>query len=202
MFRVLKIMALALLLPVAAASQASAETIIDPIVRTRTGGSGSIFINSLRPPFEFNWGTWPTPPPDTPDDPEDDCFNGPPEPGGVVVTCSFLNNTGEAIQLLNFDFDIPGGGGSLVFTTEDPQELWGFRTIDQFGAQFIGGGIPAFECDGEFCTPFHFFVDLVGFPEGTHIRMAAAAEVPEPMTLTLLATGLALGVGARRRRRK
>jgi hypothetical protein len=200
MFRVLKIGALALLLSVAAAIQASAETITDPIVRTKAGG-GSIGI----PPLAFSFGAFPS----DPDGVGSNCFVGTDvDTSLTLVSCAFQNLTGQPIGFLDFDFDYSGvfGGPPPVetFFTEDPNEFWNSRTIDQFGAQFIGGGIAPAICDGEFgCFGGEFIVELVGFPEGTTIDMTAAANaVPEPMTLTLLATGLALGAGARRRRRK
>ena len=207
MFRLIKISALALLLAMVAAIQASAATIQDPIVRTRTGPGASIHITSL--PFIFDWGTFPTPPPDTPDDPFTDCSAGTDIDTDLpMVSCHFLNLTGEAIGFLDFQFNYDDITGSIPdlseFQTQDPNEFWNFRTIDQFSAQFIGGGIPALNCpfEGE-CVPFDFFVDLIGFPDGTHVTMTAdASAVPEPMTLTLLATGLALGAGARRRTKK
>jgi len=205
MVRLVKISALALLLSGIAALHASAATITDPIVRTRTGATGSIPITGL--PFFFDWGEFPGLPPGF--DPPD-CTTG--FEGSLnVVTCEFVNQTGQTINFLDFDFDyssVPGGPPPpSAFFIEDgtgpfDQVGWTTKSIDQFSAQFIGNGIDPEVCDIEFCFGGHFFVDLVGFPEGTHITMNAEAQpVPEPMTLTLLGTGLALGV-ARRKAKK
>ena len=202
MFRVLKLSALALLLSMVPAIHVSAATITDPIVRTKAGPGASIPINSL--PFFFNWGSFP----DVPAGFEADCFSGF-EGSLALVSCEFANNTGQNIGFLDFNFDytnaVSGPPDVSEFFTEDPNEFWDDRTIDQFSAQFVGGGIPAFQCTGEIepiCVPFVFIVDLVGFPEGTNITMvAAASEVPEPMTLSLVGTGLAIAA-LRRRRRK
>jgi hypothetical protein len=203
MLRLLKIGALTLLVSVVGAVQASATTIMDPIVRTRSGTGGSIPITGL--PFFFDWGAFPGLPPGF--DPPD-CFTDTID-GMPAVTCEFVNQTGQAIQFLDFNFDytnVPGGPPPIEeFQIIDEDGLFTTLTIDQFGAQFIGGGILPEECVGEIeviCFGGHFFVDLIGFPDQTRVTMAAAAAVPEPMTLTLLATGLALGAGARHRRRK
>ena len=195
MFRVLKISALALLVSAVAAVQVSAETIIDPIVRTKSGG-GSVAI----PPVMFSFGTWPS----DPDGDGSNCFVDPEiDPAGILVSCAFQNQTGETIQFLDFNFLLPGEPGSLVFTAEDPDNLFANETANAAGAQFFGGGIAPAICDIEFgCSGGEFIIEMVGFPTGTIVDMTAAASaVPEPMTLTLLATGLALGAGARRRRK-
>ncbi len=205
MFRVVKVSAFALLLSVVAALHASAATITDPIVRTKKGPGASIPINSL--PFFFDWGSFPTVPPGF----ESDCFSGE-EDSMPLVSCEFVNNTGQNIGFLGFNFDytnaVSGPPDVSEFFTEDGTGEgdaigWTNRPINQFSAQFFGGGIPALDCpfEGE-CVPFVFVVDLVGFPEGTNITMvAAASEVPEPMTLSLVGTGLAMAA-LRRRRRK
>jgi hypothetical protein len=199
MFRLLKVGALALLLSVAAAIHVSAATIVDPIVRTKAGG-GSIPVFGV--PFSFPFGSFPS----DPDGPSGNCFVDPEiDPMGILVSCAFQNLTNQPIGVLNFTFDYTN-------TSEGPPPLETFNMVDeggffssitftQFGAQFIGSGIPSGECpfEGE-CVGGEFIVELVGFPEGTSVDMAASGVVPEPMTLTLLATGLALGVGMRRRR--
>jgi hypothetical protein len=201
MFRVVKIGALALLLSAVPAIHASAETITDPIVRTKAGG-GSIPI-FLPLPFNFSFGEFPS----DPDGALGNCFVDPDiDPAGILVSCAFQNLTGQTLTALDFDFDytgVPGGPPPVeTFFTEDPNEFWTSRTINQFSALFAGGGIPPAFCEGEFCSGGEFIVELVGFPNGTVIDMTGNPnEVPEPMTLTLLATGLALGAGARRRRK-
>src|SRR5262245_2110519 len=99
MFRLLKITTLALLLSVFAAVQASAITITDPIVRTRSGPGGSIPITTL--PFFFDWGEFPGLPPGF--DPPD-CTTGF-EGSLPMVTCEFVNQTGQAINFLDFNFN-------------------------------------------------------------------------------------------------
>jgi hypothetical protein len=198
MLRLLKVSGLAFALFVGAAVQASAATIIDPIVRTKLGG-GSIPIPPPLP-FFFSFGAFPT-------DPDGElgsnCFVDPDiDPAGILVSCAFQNQTGETIQFLDFDFLLPGPPGSLVFTAEDPNGLFDFETANAGGAQFLGGGISPCNFDGEFCFGGEFIIELVGFPQGTIIDMTAAATaVPEPATLTLVGTGIAMAV-ARRRRRK
>jgi hypothetical protein len=200
MLRLLKISVLAFVLSFGAAVQASAATIIDPIVRTKLGG-GSIPIPAPLP-FFFSFGVFPT-------DPDGElgtnCFVDPDiDPMGILVSCAFQNQTGETIQFLDFDFLLPGPPGSLVFTAEDPDNLFDFEFASPTGegAQFLGGGIAPCNFDGDLCFGGEFIIELVGFPQGTVIDMTAAATaVPEPATLTLVATGIAMAV-ARRRRRK
>ena len=202
MFRLVKISALALLLSVIGIVHASAETITDPIVRTKAGG-GSIGI----PPLNFSFGTFAS----DPDGAGDNCFVGTDfETSLTLVSCAFQNLTGETITSLNFDFDygaVSGGPPPIEeFSAVDEGGFFDFQNINQFSAVFGGGGgIPPAFCEGELCVPFggEFIVELVGFPTGTVIDMVVnETEVPEPMTLTLLATGLALGAGARRRTQK
>jgi hypothetical protein len=198
MVRVVKVFAFALLLSAFGAMHASADTITDPIVRTKAGG-GSIPIFGF--PFFYSFGVFAS----NPD--VSNCTIGS-ETAGTVVSCDFQNLTGQTLGFLDFDFDysgVPSGPPPIEeFFTEDPDEFWNIRFIDQFGAQFIGGGIPSGFCDEiDGCFGGEFIVELVGFPEGTIIDMTAAAnEVPEPMTLTLLATGLAIGAAARGRTKK
>ncbi len=199
MFRVVKISALALLLSVIAASQTSAATILDPIVRTKAGGTSIGIPPPL--PFVFPFGSFPT----DPDGSDSNCgFIEDGDPFGDLVFCTFQNLTGQTIQFLDFDFGLPGSPGSLVFFGRGSGRFLRLETANSAGAQFIGGGIPSGFCDEiEGCFGGEFIVELVGFPEGTIIDMTAAASaVPEPMTLTLVATGLALGAGARRRNKK
>ena len=196
MFRLVKISALVLLLSVVVVIHASADTIIDPIVRTRAGGTSIAVVQPL--PFPYDFGLFPT----VPD--ADNCFLGS-DPEGVMVSCSFQNQTGEFLTFLDFDFTLPGSPGSLVFTAVDEGGFFQFTPANSSGAQFLAGsfaGIPPAICDIEFgCDGGEFIIDLVGFPTDTRITMLAGTEVPEPMTLTLVATGLALGAAARRRRR-
>jgi hypothetical protein len=197
MFRLLKIGALVLLLSVVAAIPASAATIIDPIVRTRQGGTSIPVVQPL--PFRFDFGLFP----DLPD--ADNCFLGS-DPAGVMVSCAFQNQTGESLTFLDFDFGLPGPPGALFFSAEDLGGFFQFTTANSAGALLLAGsfaGIPPAFCDPEFgCSGGEFIVDLIGFPEETRITMVANdTPIPEPMTLTLLATGLGLGVVARRRRK-
>lgn len=204
MLRVLKVGVLAFVLSVGAAVQASASTIIDPIVRTKLGGSGSIQIFSLPFFYDFyNVGSFP----DDPDDPtdlewpEDNCSVGT-EAGMPLVTCTFQNLTGVPITQLDFNFNIPSGSGPLAFFAEDPDNLFSFETSNFSGALFFGGGgIPSGSCP-EGCFGGDFQIDLVGFPTGTLIDMTASEAVPEPATLTLVATGLGMALARRRRRQQ
>jgi hypothetical protein len=195
MLRLLKVSVLAFMLSVGAAVQASASTIIDPIVRTKLGG-GSITIPPPLP-FDFSFGSFPT----DPDGLGSNCFVDPDiDPAGILVSCAFQNQSGQTIQFLDFDFLLPGPPGSLVFTAEDPNDLFASETANSAGAQFLGGGIAPAICDVE-CFGGEFIIELVGFPEGTIIDMTAAANaVPEPATLTLVVTGI--GIAFARRRRK
>ena len=79
-------------------------------------------------------------------------------PTGAVVTCEFANLTGQTIRFLDFRFDYAGIDGEIpspgAFFTEDGTGEgdaigWSFRPINQFSAQFIGGGIPPQDCFGE-----------------------------------------------------
>jgi hypothetical protein len=202
MLRVVKIGAFAVLLALFAASQASATTIIDPIVRTRLGTLGSIPIFGLPFDYDFYPGseTFPANP-----DPEN-CEVGT-EGSLDRVTCQFQNRTGVPITFLDFNFVFPTGTdpGSLTFVADDDENnLFATQFANFGGATFAGGsGIPSCTFDGELCFGGDFLIDLVGFPQGTRMTLHAdlASEVPEPMTMTLLATGLVLGAGARRRRR-
>jgi len=200
MFRLVKISALALLLSVLGIVHASAETITDPIVRTKAGG-GSIGI----PPLNFSFGAFAS----DPDGDSDSCNVGTDEETSLtLVSCAFQNLTGQTITSLNFDFDYGSGEPPPIeeFSAVDEGGFFDFQNINQFSAVFGGGGgIPPAVCEGELCIPFggEFIVELVGFPTGTVIDMVVnETEVPEPMTLTLLATGLALGASARRRTKK
>ena len=167
----------------------------DPVVRVRDG-SGSVPIRSL--PFSFSFGTFP----EDPDGPATDCRVGT-EPLGTVVTCLFRNLTGNTIGLLDITYAIPTGSGPLVFEIEDPDNFFVSQVIDPLHARFEGAGIPSDFCGPELCVDGLFAVDLVGFPEGTTIEMAAQAGpiVPEPGTLSLLALGLAAAVRRTRRSR-
>jgi hypothetical protein len=199
MLRLLKISAITFVLSFGAAVQASATTLIDPIVRTKLGG-GSIPIPAPLP-FVFSFGEFPS----DPDGMGSNCFVDPEiDPMGILVSCAFQNQTGQTIQFLDFDFLLPGPPDSLLFTAEDPDNLFDFEFASPTGegAFFQGGGIAPCNFDGEFCFGGEFIIELVGFPQGTLIDMTAAATaVPEPATLTLVATGIGIAV-ARRRRRK
>jgi hypothetical protein len=198
MLRILKLSTLASALVVAVAMQASAATIVDPIVRTRLGTLGSIPIDSL--PFFYDFyddGTFP----DNPD--PANCVVGI-EGSLDIVTCEFQNRTGQAITFLDFDFLFPTGTdpGTLTFVADDQDNLFATENSNFAGAQFLGGaGIPSCNFDGEFCFGGDFLIDLVGFPVGTTMTMTAdAAPVPEPATLTLVATGIGMALARRRRR--
>jgi len=187
-------------LSLGAVFDATATTLLDPIVRTKAGG-GSIPINAL--PFSFDFGTFP-------DDPDGelgtDCFktvNFEFDTEGLdQVTCTFQNLSGEPITLLDFDFG--GLNDTLTFQVIDEGGFFGnVGPIDQFGALFTAGelfGIPSF-CEGEGCNVFS--VDLIGFLEGSTVSMSTQPDdvVPEPASLMLLGTGLTGLAFARRRRR-
>jgi hypothetical protein len=181
-----------------ALAEAAAAPLLDPIVRTRAGRGGSIKIFEL--PFDFSFPDFPTNP-----DPYN-CGLGT-EPAGTVLTCEFQNLTGQPISLLDFRFTLPQDSGALVFSVEDPDNLFGTETINEMGARFAGGGILSGSCGGinlksSRCVGGHFFIDLVGFPVGTAIDLTASqSQVPEPATLTLFGTALALMGGSRLRRR-
>ena len=205
MFRVVKMIAFAVLLSLFAVSESSAGTIIDPIVRTRLGTLGSIPIFGLPFVHDFYPGT------DTfPTDPDGE--SGPDCVAGLegsldIVTCQFQNRTGVPITFLDFDFFFPTGTdpGSLTFVADDDtNNLFATQFANFGGATFAGGsGIPPCNFDGDVCFGGDFLIDLVGFPQGTRMTMLADvnSEVPEPMTLTLLATGLAVSAAARRRKK-
>lgn len=205
MFRFWATSLTALLIAVLGVTTASASPLLDPIVRTRGGGTGSYVISEL--PYSFNFGTFP----DDPDllqenidrDQGQNCDVGTDTGTGLpMVTCTFQNLTGQAISLLDFQFTIPGDTTGLEFTTQAEPDVWNSRTIDQFGALFAGGGLASGFCDGE-CSGGHFAIDLIGFPAGTNITAVASTEVPEPASLVLLGTGLGLGAAliARRQRK-
>jgi PEP-CTERM motif len=177
------------------AFDASASPVLsDPIVRTRKGGSGSIQIFEL--PFTFGFASFPG----NPD--EDNCFVDS-ESAGARVSCEFQNLSGQTISLIDFDFTLGPAPEPLVFSIEDPDNLFEFETIDPTGARFFGGGIPSGVCVGDVepdCSGGHFFLGLVAFPEGSVVG-ATASAVPEPATLTLVGAGLTAVVARRRRRR-
>jgi hypothetical protein len=195
----------ALVMAVVGVTAAAASPLLDPIVRTRGSGTGSYQIFSL--PYFFDFGTFPTDPDTLPVNAGqgDNCTVGTDIPSGLpMVSCDFQNLTGQTISLLDFQFSIPGDPSGLTFTTEAIPDVWGNRTIDQFGAQFVGGGIASGVCTGDveiFCVGGDFAIDLVNFPEGSNITMVASTEVPEPASLMLLGTGLGLGAAYISRRR-
>jgi hypothetical protein len=191
----------ALVIAVLGVTTASASTILDPIVRTK-GGGGSIEISSL--PFPYDFGAFPT----DPDGDGGDCNFFDTDPDSEfdlpTVRCEFQNVTFRTISLLDFHFNIPGGGAGLDFQTRDPDGFWQSEPfIDENGVRFFGSGIPPAVCGGidEICTGGHFFVDLIGVPNGTTIDMVAS-ETPEPASLVLLGTGLGLGAALVSRRRR
>ncbi len=173
---------------------------IDPIVRTRAGGGGSVHITEL--PFDFTFPLFPAPygHPDN-----RNCWVGH-EDAGTVLTCAFQNVTGQTISQLDFRFTLPQDHDPLVFSVEDPNNLFSTETINETGARFAGGGILSATCDcgfdrasSRYCSGGHFFIDLVGFPVGTSVSLTAS-QVPEPATLALVGMGLALAGGRARRR--
>jgi hypothetical protein len=203
MFRFCATSLTALVMAVLGVTTAAASPLLDPIVRTRGGGTGSYQIFSL--PYFFDFGTFPTDPDTLPVNTGqgDNCKVITDIPSGLpMVSCDFQNLTGQTISLLDFQFSIPGDPTGLTFTTEAIPDVWGNRTIDQFGALFAGGGIASGVCDVE-CFGGDFAIDLIGFPEGSNITMVASTEVPEPASLMLLGTGLGLGAAfVSRRQRK
>ena len=69
-------------------------------------------------------------------------------------------------------------------------------------AMFAGGGIASGVCDIELCFGGDFFIDLIGFPEGSNITAVASTDAPEPASLVLLGTGLGLGAALIQRRKR
>jgi len=183
----------ALVMAVVGVTAAAASPLLDPIVRTRGGGTGSYEILAL--PYFFNFGPFPGDPDDLPETAGqgDNCFFTT-EGGLPKVTCAFQNLTPQNITQLDFSFSIPGDTSELTFTPEDEGGFWTppFE-MNEFGAHFAGPGIPS---GGD------FFIDLVNFPEGSNITMVASTEVPEPASLMLLGTGLGLGAAFISKRRQ
>src|SRR5580765_4185561 len=123
MFRFCTTSLTALLIAVLGVTTASASPILDPIVRTRGGGTGSYLIRGL--PYSFNFGEFPNDPDllqeNIDRDQGENCEVGTDSGTGLqMVTCEFQNLTGGNISLIDFNFNIPGGGAGLDFTTEDP----------------------------------------------------------------------------------
>jgi hypothetical protein len=123
----------ALVMVVGGVTAAAASPILDPIVRTRGGGTGSYQIFSL--PYFFDFGAFPTDPDTLPANIGlgDNCTVGTDIPSGLpMVSCEFQNLTGQTISLLDFQFSIPGDPTGLLFTTESvPDNLWNTLRAEQ-----------------------------------------------------------------------
>jgi len=202
----------ALVMAVVGVTTAAASPLLDPIVRTRGGGTGSYQIFSL--PYFFDFGSFPTDPDTLPANTGlgDNCSVGTDIPSGLpMVSCDFQNLTGQFISQLTFQGSIPGGQGSQLMEFQDPDGLF---TTDpapftltppaSFTALFAGGGVAPGVCTGDLeiiCFGGDFSIDLIGFPVGSNITMVASTEVPEPASLMLLGTGLGLGAAYISKRR-
>src|SRR4026207_1600839 len=94
----------ALVIAVLWVTTATASTILDPIVRTRGGGTGSYQIFSL--PYAFDFGLFPADPGLRQENIDrgqvENCDVGTDTDTGLpMVTCTFQNLTGQAISLLD-----------------------------------------------------------------------------------------------------